>query len=414
MADRNDDLIALANQHAQRQAYEQIQRDYEGNSRAYWDAIKAGKTDDAAWCLRNARNLEIEARELLGTAQAQQQQQPQQQFSQAEQDLLRDYPQIASDPQKWQTALAAANNLIVRGYDRNSAEYIQAIAHAVGILNSDMTESLEVASPNGAHLPIEIRQRFSRRVQCRGSKIDRRKARRKPANEPIVSNNMTDEQQTELPKRGPGRPPGGKNKPGHHAGRKKPNADRQPVHQGRSGDDEPDKLENFEFTPYEAQDALAIDADVVRSIRDDYGFVLMWVVHECNGKPFPDLVNARQRNGFAEVKAENFGGVLRHMANKDGAIVKEGLVLMARPVQIERKARAHDERMAKGAIEQMKRSHSELGPEGITMPDGNNKIARAKNMHRQTFEPLPRNARRRMRQAFQKPNTESKSSKCKR
>jgi hypothetical protein len=145
--DKYDELVRVANAKATQQAYNQIQADIQGNAKCYWDSIASGKTDDAGWFLRNHRNLELEAQALAGTAQ---QQQAQQQFTQAEQDLLRDFPEIARDPQKWHTALAASNNLQLRGYDRNSAEYIQAVAHAAGVLNADMTESLEVASPNEA------------------------------------------------------------------------------------------------------------------------------------------------------------------------------------------------------------------------------------------------------------------------
>jgi hypothetical protein len=38
----------------------------------------------------------------------------------------------------------------MRGYDRNSAAYVSAIAHACDVLNSDFTESNEVASPDEA------------------------------------------------------------------------------------------------------------------------------------------------------------------------------------------------------------------------------------------------------------------------
>src|SRR5262249_49559202 len=123
---------------------------------------------------------------------------------------------------------------------------------------------------------------------------------------------MSDEQaDTETTKRSPGRPKGSKTK--------RRSVAREPLHRGPHYDDGyGDRLENFEFTPFEATNPLSIDADTVRSIRDEYGFSLMWVVHECAGKPFPDLVNARKRNGFAEVRAENFGGMLAHMADKSG------------------------------------------------------------------------------------------------
>jgi len=78
------------------------------------------------------------------------------------------------------------------------------------------------------------------------------------------------------------------------------------------------------------------------------------------------------------------------MCDKDGRIHKEGLVLMGRPLQIERKAKAHDARMAQAAVSQMKSSHQLEGVSGVTMPEGNNAAARAKNVHRQTYEPGPR------------------------
>jgi hypothetical protein len=53
-------------------------------------------------------------------------------------------------------------------------------------------------------------------------------------------------------------------------------------------------------------------------------------------------------------------------------------------------AKAHDARAAKAAIENMRRSHAEEGVSGVSMPEGNNAAARAKNRHRQTFEPGPR------------------------
>jgi len=122
-----EELLEIANAKATEAAIKGIAADYQANTTLYYEAAAAGKYDDAAYHLREVRRLEAEAAPYVQAAQ--QQQQSQSQYTQAEQDLLRDYPQIASDPKKWNTALAAANNLILRGYDRNSAEYIQAIAH---------------------------------------------------------------------------------------------------------------------------------------------------------------------------------------------------------------------------------------------------------------------------------------------
>jgi hypothetical protein len=101
-------------------------------------------------------------------------------------------------------------------------------------------------------------------------------------------------------------------------------------------------------------------------------------------------VIARQRNGYADVHRGNFGGALDHLCDRDGNIIREGLRLMARPVEIQRIATAHDKHAADAAITNMRRSHAEEGLSNISMPEGNNAAARAKNRHRQTFEPGPR------------------------
>jgi len=74
----------------------------------------------------------------------------------------------------------------------------------------------------------------------------------------------------------------------------------------------------------------------------------------------------------------------------DGGIRHEGLVLMARPTRIQRIAQAHDAKLAKEAVSQMKASHKLEGVPGVTMPEGNVAHARAKNTRRQTFEPGPK------------------------
>ena len=191
---------------------------------------------------------------------------------------------------------------------------------------------------------------------------------------------MTDEQTNEA-KRPPGRP---RKAPSH--------VKRQPVHKGRSGGDEPDIMEAFEYRPYEQENPLSIDKDIVRGIEKEWGYSLLWVCFECNGKPFPNLVNARRRNGYSEVRRGNFGGALDHMCDKhDGGIRHEGLVLMARPMEIQRMARAHDDHAAKDAIENMRRSHAEEGASGVTMPGGaSHPSALQKNRHRTTYEEGPK------------------------
>ena len=167
MADRYDELVEIRNQSAQQAALRQIANQVAAEVTDYHRYIAEGDTEKAAWAQRGYQALAMEYNTMLanmgGAAQPQQQasqqqsqpQQPQQQqqqsqFTAAEQDLLKSYPQIASDPKKWNTALAASQNLQRMGHDRNSEAYIQAIAHACGVLNADLTESNEVASPDEA------------------------------------------------------------------------------------------------------------------------------------------------------------------------------------------------------------------------------------------------------------------------
>jgi hypothetical protein len=149
-----EELLQIANQKMAEAAVQQISNEYQSNTQLAYEAAAAGKYDDAAYHLREAKKLEDEARPYLQAAHQQQQSQ----YTQAEQQLMTDYPEEVR--RNWSTAQAAANNLIMskRKADpeadllayRNSREYIAGIAHAVGILNSDLTESNELTSPNEA------------------------------------------------------------------------------------------------------------------------------------------------------------------------------------------------------------------------------------------------------------------------
>lgn len=142
-----EELMQIVNQKIAEQTVAQISNEYQSNVQNAYEMAAAGRWDDAAYHAREARRLESEA---LPYVQAAQRAQPQSQYTEMEQELLRDYPQIARDPKKWQTALVAANNLIMRGYDRNSPEYAQTIAHACGVLNADFSESNETNTPDTA------------------------------------------------------------------------------------------------------------------------------------------------------------------------------------------------------------------------------------------------------------------------
>src|SRR5262249_38075313 len=144
--------MQIANQKMAEQAVQQIANEYQNNTQLAYEAAAAGKWDDAVYHSREARRLEAEALPYVQAAQ-----QPQQQYTQAEMDLMRDYPDEIR--RNWNTALAASRNLVASKLRadpeadpwayRNSAEYIRAVAHACGVLNSDGTESNEgPLSPN--------------------------------------------------------------------------------------------------------------------------------------------------------------------------------------------------------------------------------------------------------------------------
>jgi hypothetical protein len=137
-------LLQIVNAKAAEAAIQKIPREAEAYASNYYELAAAGRFDDAADHLREAWRLDDEARKIAGAVQ---QAQPQSQFTAIEQDMLRSYPQVAADPAKWQTALAASRNLQLRGYDRNSPEYAQAVLHACGVLNSDFSESLGPMRP---------------------------------------------------------------------------------------------------------------------------------------------------------------------------------------------------------------------------------------------------------------------------
>ena len=80
--------------------------------------------------------------------------------------------------------------------------------------------------------------------------------------------------------------------------------------------------------------------------------------------------------------------MLDYLCDREGRIVKGGLVLMARPYQIDDMARSYERKAAKRAIEDMKRKHSDEGV-NVSMPGGGrDPLAREHNQHRTSYEPF--------------------------
>jgi hypothetical protein len=191
---------------------------------------------------------------------------------------------------------------------------------------------------------------------------------------------MTDEQTETSAKRSPGRPKA-----------KRRSVDREPVHKGPHYDGGyGERIEKYEFIPFESHDKFYIPLDIVKSFEREYGRRLMWVALECMGKPLDDFVAARRRNHWEEMPSRQAGGpgIFDYLGVRDGVVKVENMVLMHQPIEVNEKARAYEKRQAEAAITNMRRSHSEEGV-GVSMPGGNDPAALRKNRHRTSYEPGP-------------------------
>src|SRR6516165_10575879 len=186
---------------------------------------------------------------------------------------------------------------------------------------------------------------------------------------------MTDEQTGETPTKRPrGRPP-------KHVQR---GPLRQPM---RSGGDFDPLPEAFTHSPYEPSSIFDIDRDILDAIRSDHGVELIWVTTEVAGKPFPMFLSQRLKNHGQVVEGRNvFGGKIAHLCNAEGRYVRENSILVAMPVEVAEMSRAYERRKAREAVLQMQASHKLEGIPGVSMPGGNDPAARAKNVHRQSYE----------------------------
>jgi len=143
----------------------------------------------------------------------------------------------------------------------------------------------------------------------------------------------------------------------------------------------------FVYQPFENINPLHIDTEILRSIEHDYGYRLQWNAETVLGQPQEQAMASHRRNGFQEVRKSSFGGLLDYLCDREGRIAKDGLVLMARPAEIDDMARTYERKAARRAIEDMKRKHSDEGV-NVSMPGGGkDPTARARNRHGSSFEP---------------------------
>jgi hypothetical protein len=184
-----------------------------------------------------------------------------------------------------------------------------------------------------------------------------------------MSDTDTPQEQTEQPARKRGRSPKLKRLVGR-------GPLRQPLHESA-------RDEGFVYQPFENIIPLHIDTEILRSIEFDYGFRLQWCVESVLGQPQDEVMSAHRKNKFQEVRKRSFGGLLDYLCDREGRIVKGGLVLMGRPAEIDDMARTHERKTARRQIEDMQKRHSD---EGLPVPGGREAAAREHNRHRSSFE----------------------------
>jgi hypothetical protein len=183
---------------------------------------------------------------------------------------------------------------------------------------------------------------------------------------------MSDDEQVETTeKRSPGR-----------SRTKRRGIQRQPIHNGPRADT---ALVNFVYNPELPGSPFDIDPEILAGILRDYGFKLEWHIQEVAGKVMDQFITQRARNRWAPVRKGNFGGVLDHLADRDGYMRRDGLLLEGRPHQIQDMAVAHRLRAAKDQVQQNQRSHA---MEGVPVAGGSEEVARKKNFHKQSYEPV--------------------------
>lgn len=110
-----------------------------------------------------------------------------------------------------------------------------------------------------------------------------------------------------------------------------------------------------DMSPHESgPDRLHIPQHIVNKLKNDYGMSLQWVTHSVYGKEEPQIRASMEKTGWTPIHPEDFEGVFDGMftpKGQDGEINMEGLVLMARPVQITEKARSRERRDAKTPVQ---------------------------------------------------------------
>lgn len=100
-------------------------------------------------------------------------------------------------------------------------------------------------------------------------------------------------------------------------------------------------------------DRLKIPDEVLAKLERDYGMSVQFVTDSVYGKPEPQFRTQFEKGGWTPIHGGDFDGLLDGLftpKGHDGEINMEGLVLMARPVEITRNAQKAEERRGREPV----------------------------------------------------------------
>lgn len=141
-----------------------------------------------------------------------------------------------------------------------------------------------------------------------------------------------------------------------------------------------------EYDPSEeSEDRLHIGKDLFPP-----GFDFMWVTDSVYGQAMPQHRAQFERKGWTPVHQEDFDGVFdgKFMPKgQDGEITVDGLVLMARPLEMSIRSRQLDQRKAVEAVQIKQQQLTGGDLPGVTL-DARHKTATSSNRINRTIEPI--------------------------
>lgn len=145
--------------------------------------------------------------------------------------------------------------------------------------------------------------------------------------------------------------------------------------------------EDFIGAGGEGADRLNIPQEIVNSLYRD-GYALQWCTKSVRGQDMPQEMSAMTRGGWTPVHQSDFDGIIDGLfmpKGQDSQVIVEDSILMARPAEIQRKARQHQSREA---LRPMQITEEQIGRgiPGVTGAD--HPTARRGNMIKKTFEPI--------------------------